>query len=329
MKVGKVSESVLKRSVLKQITNQNKEVKNGAGIGEDCAVFAQKNGYTVQSVQTFFVTSPSEVYVPIMKAVNGIVVRGAHPVAVLLTLLLPADTEESFLRELMKKANEAAGILHIQIAGGHTEVSENCSVPYVTATAIGSVEGEALFENHIRPGQDIVLTGQVGCEGAGLLATRYEERLAERYPLHMIEKAQAFLQELSILPEAVTAIKSNAGAMHDVSGGGIFASLWELAESVGVGLAVDLKAIPIRQECVEVCEFFGISPYEMLSGGSLLITTDNGEHLVRDLKEAGILAAVIGKITDNNDRVVINQEEKRFLDRPVSDEFSKIKGENL
>lgn len=27
MKVGKVSESVLKRSVLKQITNQNKEVK--------------------------------------------------------------------------------------------------------------------------------------------------------------------------------------------------------------------------------------------------------------------------------------------------------------
>lgn len=47
-------------------------------------------------------TSPSEVYVPIMKAVNGIAVRGAHPVAVLLTLLLPADTEESFLRELMK-----------------------------------------------------------------------------------------------------------------------------------------------------------------------------------------------------------------------------------
>ena len=106
MKVGKVSESVLKRSVLKQITNQNSEVKNGAGIGEDCAVFAQKNGYTVQSVQTFFVTSPSEVYVPIMKAVNGIAVKGAHPVAVLLTLLLPADTEESFLKELMKRPDD-------------------------------------------------------------------------------------------------------------------------------------------------------------------------------------------------------------------------------
>lgn len=101
MKVGKVSESVLKRSVLKQITNQNKEVKNGAGIGEDCAVFAQKTD-TRYSPSRPFMTSPSEVYVPIMKAVNGIAVRGAHPVAVLLTLLLPADTEES-LRELMKK----------------------------------------------------------------------------------------------------------------------------------------------------------------------------------------------------------------------------------
>lgn len=102
MKVGKVSESVLKRSVLKQITNQNKEVKNGAGIGEDCAVLRRKRIHgTVRP--DLFVTSPSEVYVPIMKAVNGIAVRGAHPVAVLLTLLLPADTEESFLRELMKK----------------------------------------------------------------------------------------------------------------------------------------------------------------------------------------------------------------------------------
>ena len=145
----------------------------------------------------------------------------------------------------------------------------------------------------------------------------------------MVEKAKGFEKYLSILPEAATAGKSGVSFMQAVREGGIFASLWELAESAGVGLAVDLKAIPIRQECVEVCEFFGISPYEMLSGGSLLITTDNGEHLVRDLKEAGILAAVIGKITDNNDRVVINQEEKRFLDRPVSDEFSKIKGENL
>ena len=40
MRAGKVSESVLKRSVLRQIKQNQKEIRIGAGIGEDCAVFA-------------------------------------------------------------------------------------------------------------------------------------------------------------------------------------------------------------------------------------------------------------------------------------------------
>ena len=46
--------------------------------------------------------------------------------------------------------------------------------------------------------------------------------------------------------------------MHDVTEGGIFGALWEMAEASGVGLEIDLKKIPIRQETVEVCEFFYI-----------------------------------------------------------------------
>ena len=37
LKVGKVPESVLKRSVLKQIHTKRPEVILGAGVGEDCA----------------------------------------------------------------------------------------------------------------------------------------------------------------------------------------------------------------------------------------------------------------------------------------------------
>lgn len=324
MKVGKIPESVLKRSVLKEITSLNTAVRNGAGIGEDCAVFVQKEGYVLQSVQTFFLLNPSEVYYPIVKAVNSIAIRGASPEAVLLTILLPESSEESFLKDLMREADAAAGLLHVQIAGGHTEVSHHTDVTYVTVTAVGSIAGKEVFQNRISPGQDIILTKWIGLEGTALLAARNREKLAERYPLHMIDKAMAFRQELSVLPEAATAIKSNVGALHDVSGGGIFASLWELAESAGVGLAVDLKKIPIRQECVEICEFFGISPYEMLSGGCLLMTADKGLRVTDALKAEGIAAAVIGEITENHDRVVINQDEKRFLERPHLDEFSKI-----
>jgi hydrogenase expression/formation protein HypE len=38
-----------------------------------------------------------------------------------------------------------------------------------------------------------------------------------------------------------------------------------MAEASGVGLEIDLKKIPVRQETIEICEFFGINPYELIS----------------------------------------------------------------
>lgn len=55
--------------------------------------------------------------------------------------------------------------------------------------------------------------------------------------------------------------------MQDLSEGGIFGALWEMADGAGIGLDVALKRIPIQQETVEICEFFGVNPYQMLSTG--------------------------------------------------------------
>ncbi len=326
MKVGKISESVLKRSVLKQIKCINDDMENGAGVGSDCAIFSYKSGRIASSVETFFLQEAEDIRYPIYKAANNVACGGAIPKTVLLTLLLPTDAEEKELAEIMKAATRVAGELQIQIAGGHTSCADSVKMPYVTATVTGPVAATG-SERRTAPGDDIVISKWVGLEGTALLAKRHSEELASRYPLHMIEEAAGFEKYLSIIPEAATAEKSNVSTMHDVSTGGIFAALWELAESAGVGLSIDLKKIPIRQETVEVCEFFGISPYELLSGGSLLMTAKNGEDLVLALSAEGIPAAVIGKITGDNDRVVINEDEKRFLERPKTDEILKIEKE--
>lgn len=324
MKVGKISESVLKRSVLKMIKSKHKNVENGAGVGSDCAIFASESACLSQAVQTLVLQEAADVRYVIIKAVNSIAVSGADPVSIQLSLLLPAETDESLLQDIMREADRTAGTLHIQITGGHTEVTDAVARPCVSVTAAGILQGMPVKYGGARPGQDIVVSKWIGLEGTSVLAERYGKKLAGRYPLHMIEEAAGFDRYLSVVPEAATAVKSNVSAMHDVSGGGIFAALWELAESAGVGLAADLKKIPVRQETVEVCEFFGISPYELLSGGCLLMTADSADHLVQALETVHIPAAVIGKITDGNDRVVINEDEKRFLERPKSDEIKKI-----
>ena len=89
-------------------------------------------------------------------------------------------------------------------------------------------------------------------------------------------------------------------------------------------MEIDLKKIPIRQETIEICEFFDLNPYGLLSGGSLLIVAEDGDGMVKALQEAGIPAAVIGRTTDNNDKVLHNGEEIRFLEPARPDEIGKV-----
>lgn len=326
MRPGKISDSVLKRSVLKQIRTRTQEVINGAGIGEDCAIFAPSRGYA-SAVSQAAVPREEDLIRALVKCANNVACAGARPVAFMLTLLLPGETEEQLLRQLMTAAENTCGLLEMQIAGGHTTVSRHVDCPVACVTAYGIPAQEELPLVTTRgavPGQDIVLTKWIGLEGTAILARHYREGLRERYPAHLVEEAAGFDQYLSIIPEAASAAKSGVRVMHDASEGGILASLWELAESSGVGLTIDLRKIPIRQETVEVCEFCGVNPYTLASSGCLVLTADRGEELVKRLDREGIPAVVIGGITDSHDRLIYNAEEKRYLDKPVQDEIHRL-----
>lgn len=77
----------------------------------------------------------------------------------------------------------------------------------------------------------------------------------------------------------------------------------------------------MKQETIELCEYFDINPYNLYSAGALLIGTDRPEMMVDALAKAGVEAAVIGRVTDENGRVIRNGEEMRFLDRPQQEEW--------
>lgn len=326
MKVGKLSGNVLKRSVLKPIAYKRNEILNGAGVGEDCAVFAVPDGYVLTScVQEAAVAGKADMGLLIGRCANSLAAAGSVPIAAMIGLLLPESAEEAKVRTLMQQAESACAGLKMQIAGGHSAVSSGVSRPLAAITAYGMVPRErAIYKKQIAPGQDIVLTKWIGLEGTALLADRYRESLLTRYPACLIEEAAGFTRYHSILPEAAVAVKSGVCSMHDASEGGIFAALWELAESAGVGLSIDLKKLPIRQESVEVCEHIGANPYELLSGGCLILTARDGLGLVRALEEAHIPASIVGKITDGNDRLILNEDEVRYMDRPKMDEAYRL-----
>lgn len=337
MKIGKVSESVLKRSILRQIKTKREEILNGAAVGEDCAIFSLPGYELASCMQEAAVAVQADMGVTdssilpmvtigqlVQKCANNLAVSGAIPIAAMITLLLPESIEEAEIKELMSQAHAACSALSMQIAGGQTRVSGAVNTPVAVVTGYGRLKkGMQHTAKAAKPGQDIVISKWIALEGTAILARQNRAKLLQRYPAYLVEEAAGFDRYLSIIPEAATAVKSGVCAMHDASEGGIFTALWELAESAGVGLSVDLKKLPLRQETVEVCECCNVNPYELMSAGCLVMTTEDGLGLAAALEKAHIPAAVVGKITDKNDRILINEEEIRYMDRPKTDEIYK------
>ncbi len=326
MKIGKVPESVLKRSVLKQIHTKRNEVLQGAAVGEDCAAM-KLNEDEIFVISTDPITGTSEDIgrLAIQVTLNDLASAGAEPVGVMLTVLLPQEITEQEIRTMVSQAEEACRLANVQIMGGHTEVTSAVIRPVITVTGIGKVKENGLVSTSgVTAGMDIVLTKWAGLEGTSILAKEKKEELSARFTEDFILRAQRFDQMLSVMPEAAAAVKSGVKAMHDVTEGGIFGALWELAESSGVGLEIELKKIPLKQETVEICEFFGINPYGLISSGAMLMASNDGSRLVMDLKKAGIAACMIGKATEGNDRVLLNGEERRFLEPPKADELYQV-----
>lgn len=326
MKAGKVSETVLKRSIFKQIKHRREEVLVKPGVGEDCSVIelAQDQVFVISTDPiTGTVHDIGKLAVHI--TANDIASSGADLIGIMLTVLLPLDSSESDLKAMMKEIEETCMQLDIEVVGGHTEVTGAVNQPIISVTGIGKMDKKDIITTAgLIPGQDIVMTKWVGLEGTAILAKDQEEKLLTRYTGEFIAGAKEFINHISVVKEAKIARTMEVTAMHDVTEGGVFGALWEMAAASKTGLEIDLKKIPIKQETVEICEFFDLSPYMLMSSGSMLIATNRGSDLVQALKEAGIPSAVIGKVTAGNDRVIINEEERRFLEPPKSDELYKV-----
>ena len=326
MKAGKLSESVLKRSVLRQLYTEGEAMLVQPAVGMDFGAAAIRAGESV--IAATAVRCLGGAVLPaagVYAALNNLVCSGARPLGIMTGLLLPTSCSENELRDRMAAVREVCEKEKLPVLGGHTEVVRSVTEPVLTVHAIGAVEKEKLITAAaVRPGMDILVTKWIGLEGTLILARQREEELRSRYAQPFIDRAKKYADYLSVRSEAAVAAQSGVAAMHDISEGGIFGALWEMGQCSGVGLEIDLKKIPIRQETVEICEFFDVNPYKLVSGGSLLMAADDGNALVQAITRTGGTAAVIGKATDSNDRVLINGEERRFLETTQTDELWKI-----
>ena len=315
MNKGKVNENVLKRSVLKYIND------NGSAIpGKDCAFFT--------GISTDF-DEESAGRMAMLRAVNNAAVCGKIAKDSVVSLFLPERYREIKLKAIVKDIGETAEKLGIRIVDGHTETISGITHPVVNITIhatepMTDSEGKAWSASKPLPADAIIMTKWAAMSGAARIAKVKSEELNGHFPEFITRDAMELLRFISVVPEAAVAVSSDAVCMNDCSDGGVMAALWQLGDVFGVGLEVNLRNIPIMQESVEISDYYNLNPYKLRSDGALLIVARDGEAMTERLHEADIPAVIIGHITDGIDRVLVYDDERRYLEEPRQDEGCMI-----
>lgn len=328
MKAGKLSQTIWRRSVQKQLHIDPEVFPLQPSQEETCTAVRKADGQVMLSASASGWGKDAETgFYVILKALNDLAGRGGTPEGISIQLLLSEDREEKHLRETVKCLEETGRKMEVPVAGLQAEVCPVIRQSVVQATVWGTAEEECLRRPaDIRAGQEILLCGYVGLEGTLRILDLCGEELGKRFVPAFLRQAKELKTRL-IRWNQLPPLSKTATAVQQIGSGGILGTLWEIAEASGIGLELDLAKMNICQETVEVCEYYHLNPYQMTSAGSMLLVTDQGEILRNRLEGAGICVSSLGVTTAENARIIRNGEEQRFLERPAPDELARWQAE--
>lgn len=295
MEVGKLEIEDLKKRIFPYTGEKRKETLIRAMIGEDCSALDLEGDVTVLSTDPITGADEEGGYLSILVSCNDVLSNGAEPVGILLTLLLREGETVEKAEKIMASAHRAAKELHVEIIGGHTEITPGLNQTILSVTAIGRAsKQELLHAENIELGDGLVLTKGAGIEGTAVLCSDYPVQMRKLLGDEEWKKGKDLLQEISVYKEAMLAKKYKLHAMHDVTEGGVFGACYEMALASKLGLTVTTDSIELRTSTQKICESIGLNPYRLISSGSLLIATPQADELVDYLNQNQIPATRIG-----------------------------------
>jgi len=315
---GKLPLPLLEK-LLQRFAPSDPRIIVGPRAGEDAAVFDLGDRYLVAKTDPItFATSEIGWYAVNVNA-NDVAVMGARPRWFLATVLLPAgQATADMAEEIFTQLYDACAALGVSLAGGHTEITVNLDRPIVSGVMLGEVAPDRLITTAgAWPGDAVLLVKPVPIEGTALIALERAEMLRARgYTPEFIARGQRFLHDpgISVVAPALLASETaGVHAMHDPTEGGVATGLLEVARAAGVGLTVDLDAIPILPESALLCREFGLDPLGTIASGAILLTAPEREvgRLIEVLTAAGYPAAVIGRVTPPEEGLVAYRAGRR------------------
>ena len=235
---------------------------------------------------------------------NDLAVCGAEPRHLAVAMVLEEGLPMATLWRLCQSMAAAAARAGVRVVTGDTKVVERGRGDglHITTSGIGvrppGLRPEAA---RVRPGDAVLVSGDVGRHGIAVLAAREDVGLRTD-----------IASDLAPLWPAVAALPA-AGIeprwMRDATRGGLATVLVELAEATGLGARIEEAAIPIAGAVAAACELFGFDPLYVANEGcmALVVPPAQASAAVRVLQAlpGHAAAAVIGAVVPPGDAPVI------------------------
>jgi phosphoribosylformylglycinamidine synthase subunit PurL len=245
---------------------------------------------------------------------------GARPIA-LLNALRFGDPGHPKTRRLV--AGVVAGIggygncVGVPTVGGETNFHRGYDGNIlVNAMCVGLADADAIFYS-AAPGAGLPVvyfgskTGRDGIHGATMASAEFGEDSDEKRPT--VQVGDPFAEKLLIEATLELMASGAVAAIQDMGAAGLTSSSVEMAGKGGVGIELDLDAVPQRET--------GMTAYEMMLSESqermLAILKPGREDDGRRIFEKwGLDAAVIGRTTDTG-RLVLTHQGQMVCDIPL------------
>lgn len=323
MRLGKITRTAWQRSVRRQLHTEDAQTLFALSPSENCSGFETEDGTAVVWADAHTAGDSGRTgFYAVLQAAGELAAKGVRPREVSVRILFPGESEEDLLREVAAGIEEACERMDMQVSALHGEVTPAVVHTVVCVHAAGTTDRNQLIgKRSARQSAEILLCGYAGLEGTLRILDEAEEELSARFVSAFLDQTKELKSELVTPEQLLSCGADKILAAHQIGSGGILAALWELAEDVDAGFEIDMANIALKQETVEICEFYRLNPYQMTSAGSFLIVTTEAEQVIELLKGAGARAGRLGVTKAQNARVITSGTEMRYLDRPAPDEL--------
>lgn len=169
---------------------------------------------------------------------------------------------------------------------------------------------------HATPETAIVAAGCAAAQYTKETAALHEESLCRLYNPAFVANAKNICSPEDMIRRILSDFPDEEEQVFETGSLGAYDTLWKIGEYFSSGLEADAYRIPILSETIEVCELTGVDPFAQPSKGLLFITTKRPAHVIKKIEALGVGAVIIGRLTQDNARIVRYGERQRYLTKP-------------